>query len=179
MTVFAKKARERVTGGAPHLAFTDPRIALGSRQPDQTGHASSLREAPDFETLEAHIRRLEAEGTAAVDWTEVARLATTLLETHRPDPVVACWLAYALCRLERCRGLAAGLGILREMVGRHWETMQPTRERARVGALEWLAGRAAALFDAEPAGDEHAAVLYALEAVKEIERAVSKRLTRD
>jgi hypothetical protein len=77
MTVFAKKARERVAGGAPHLAFTDPRIALGSRQPDRTGHASSLREAPDFETLEAHIRRLEAEGPAAVDWMEVARLTVS------------------------------------------------------------------------------------------------------
>lgn len=179
MTLFAKRVKNRVSGSDSTLAFADPRIALGARQPGRAGDGDNPRDTAEFETLEAHIRRLEAEGPAAVEWAEVARLATAFIETRGQDLVVACWLAYALSRLERYKGLATGLGLLREMIGRHWETMPPTRERARVGALEWLAGRAAMLCDVEPAEDEHAAILYAVEAAKEIERAVSDRLTRD
>lgn len=163
---------------ASKFIFSDPRIVIGGSVIEHRPDELSLRETAEYETLEDHIRRLEAEGPAAVDWDEVARLSTVLIETRGKDLVAGCWLAYALFRRERYRGLAVGLGILREMLASHWETMQPpvSRVKARVGALEWLSSRAASLCDAEPTEEERAAVLFAFTALGEIEQDMLGRL---
>ncbi len=159
--------------------FSDPRIGIGESAPVSGGGTS--RDCAEYEALEQWIRRLEADGPASVEWSEVVRLAIAILEARGKDLGVGCWLAYGLFRTEGYRGLAVGLGILRGLITHHWETMQPpvSRKRARIGAVEWLAGRAAHLCQAEPEEEEAGAILYAFAAIGEIEHAINERLPKD
>jgi type VI secretion system protein VasJ len=161
--------------------FSDPRIVIGASDSNGAEADYNLRDTQEYEDLESRLRALEAEGPAAVDWPEVMRLCLFIIQSYGKDLVVGCWLTYALFRVEGYRGLAVGLGILREMIDRHWATMQPSvaRKRARIGALEWLASRAAHLCTAEPGEDDAPAVLYAFDALGVIDQLVTERMTRD
>lgn len=164
-----------------HTTFSDPRIVIGASDFNRAGAEYNLRDTQEYEDLEARLHAMEAEGPAVVDWPEVTRLCLFIIESYGKDLGVGCWLAYALFRVEGYRGLAVGLGLLREMIGRHWATMQPpvSRKRARIGALEWLAGRAAHLCTVAPREDDASAILYAFDALGDIDQLVTERMTRD
>ncbi|WP_282567858.1 MULTISPECIES: type VI secretion system protein TssA [unclassified Bosea (in: a-proteobacteria)] len=162
--------------------FFDPRIASGASPVSETAPAGSEpRSSIEFEELEAEVRKLETDGPLAVNWREVARLSTVVLETRGKDLLVGAWLAHALCREERFQGLAVGLGVLREMIASHWDKMQPpaARERARVGALEWLVGRTAPLCEGEASEGDWPAVLYAYDALTEIDTLAGEKLRKE
>lgn len=181
MRLTAKKSAKGPQIVDSTVIFDDSRISLGSSTGDTIVLAVNLRETTEYESLEERVRKLETEGPAAINWADVVDLATIVLKTQGKDLVAGCWLTYALFQTERYQGFAAGLGILREMIGHHWSTMEPpvVREKARVGAIEWLAGRAAPLCEAPPAKDDHAAILYAFEALGVIEQQINERLTRE
>ena len=69
--------------------------------------------APEVETpiIEAGLR----------DWTELAELATSVLETGGKDLEVACWLCEAQVRLRGFAGLVDGLALLQRLVEDFWE----------------------------------------------------------
>jgi type VI secretion system protein VasJ len=162
--------------------FFDPRIASGSSLVSEAAPAGSEpRSSSEFEELENEVRKLETDGPLAVNWREVARLSTAVLETRGKDLLVGAWLAHALCREERYHGLAVGLGILRGMMAEHWDAMQPpaARERARVGALEWLVGRTAPLCEGEAGEGDWPAVLYAYDALTEIDTLAGEKLRKE
>lgn len=124
---------------------------------------------------------METDGPAAVNWREVTRLASEILNGRGKDLLIGAWLAYALAREERFHGIATGLGLLKGMIAQHWEAMQPpaARERARVGALEWLVGRVAPLCEAEIGEADWPAVLYAYEQLGEIDTLTSEKLKKE
>lgn len=162
--------------------FFDPRIASGALPVSEAAPAGSEpRSSSEFEELENEVRKLETDGPLAVNWREVARLSTAVLETRGKDLLVGAWLAHALCREERYHGLAVGLGILRGMITEHWDGMQPpaARERARVGALEWLVGRTAPLCEGEVGEGDWPAVLYAYDALTEIDTLAGEKLRKE
>lgn len=162
--------------------FFDPRIASGASPVSEAAPAGSEpRSSSEFEQLENEVRKLETDGPLAVNWREVARLSTAVLETRGKDLLVGAWLAHALCREERYHGLAVGLGVLRGMIADHWDGMQPpaARERARVGALEWLVGRTAPLCEAEAGEGDWPAVLYAYDALTEIDTLAGEKLRKE
>lgn len=163
-------------------SFFDPRIASGSSPVSEAAPAGSEpRSSSEFEELENEVRKLETDGPLAVNWREVARLSTAVLETRGKDLLVGAWLAHALCREERYHGLAVGLGILRGMIADHWDGMQPpaARERARVGALEWLVGRTAPLCEGEAGESDWPAVLYAYDTLTEIDTLAGEKLRKE
>jgi len=163
-------------------ALFDPRIAIGASIVSEGAPAGSdPRSSPEFDELETELRKLESDGPLAVNWRDVARLSTVVLETRGKDLLVGAWLAHALCREERYHGLAVGLGVLRDMIAGHWDDMQPpvARERARVGALEWLVGRTAPLCEGEVEERDWPAVLYAYDALTEIDTLASERLRKE
>ncbi|CAN7529390.1 type VI secretion system protein TssA [Bosea sp. LjRoot90] len=162
--------------------FFDPRIASGASPVSEAAPAGSEpRSSSEFEELEAEVRKLETDGPLAVNWREVARLSAAVLETRGKDLLVGAWLAHALCREEGYHGLAVGLGILRGMIANHWDGMQPpaARERARVGALEWLVGRTAPLCEGEVEERDWPAVLYAYDALTEIDTLAGEKLRKE
>ncbi|MCP4564474.1 MAG: type VI secretion system protein TssA [Bosea sp.] len=164
------------------FTFFDPRIASGASPVSEAAPAGAEpRSSSEFEELENEVRKLETDGPLAVNWREVARLSAAVLETRGKDLLVGAWLAHALCREERYHGLAVGLGILRGMIAEHWDGMQPPagRERARVGALEWLVGRTAPLCEGEAGEGDWPAVLYAYDTLTEIDALAGEKLRKE
>ena len=160
----------------------DPRVAIGSAPVTADAPAGAdPRGGGEFEELETEMRRMETDGPLAVNWRQVIALSSGIIETRGKDLLIGAWLAYGLAREEKLHGLAVGLGILRGMVAEHWDQMQPpaARERARVGVLEWLVGRATPLCDSEIQDGDWPAALYAYDALSEIDTLTSERLKKE
>lgn len=163
------------------LSF-DPRVAIGSAPVTADAPAGAdPRGGAEFEELETEMRRMETDGPLAVNWRQVIALSSSIIETRGKDLLIGAWLAYGLAREEKLHGLAVGLGILRGMVAEHWEQMQPpaARERARVGVLEWLVGRATPLCESEVQESDWTAALYAYDALSDIDTLTSERLKKE
>ncbi|MGY3622012.1 type VI secretion system protein TssA [Bradyrhizobium sp. USDA 10063] len=161
-------------------ADTDARALYGAAPvPGAVPAGTSVRDAAEFEQLEAEVRRMDAGGPAAVDWRKVSKLSLNILANQSKDILVACWATYGLFRTEGYQGLAVGLGILRGMVDAHWEGLFPPvkRERARVGAVDWLVGRVGPVVaDNPPTEADYPAVLAAYDALDDLDRQFGEKL---
>lgn len=160
----------------------DQRILIGAAAVSEDAPAGAdPRGGAEFEELETEIRRMETDGPAAVNWRRVIEYSTEILGKRGKDLLIGVWFAYALTREERHRGLAVGLGLIRGMVAEHWDKMQPpvARERARVGALEWLVGRVTPLLEGEIQESDWPSVIYAYDALGEIDSLTSEKLKKE
>lgn len=160
----------------------DHRVLIGAAAVSEGAPAGAdPRGGEEFEELETELRRMETDGPAAVNWRRVIERSSSILGKRGKDLLIGVWLAYALTREERHHGLATGLGIIRGMVAEHWDAMQPpvARERARVGALEWLVGRVAPLLEGEVSESDWPAVLYAYDQLGEIDNLTSQKLRKE
>ncbi|WOH63809.1 type VI secretion system protein TssA [Bradyrhizobium sp. BWA-3-5] len=147
--------------------------------PGSVPAGTNIREAAEFERLEAEVRRMDAHGPVAVDWRKVNALSLNILSNQSKDILVACWATYGLFRTEGYQGLAVGLGILRGMVDAHWDGLFPPikRERARVGAVDWLVDRVGvAVAENAPTEADYPAVLAAYDALDDLARQLSQKL---
>ncbi len=76
------------------------------------------------------------------DWAAVEALGTDTLRTRSKDLQVAAWVAEAFVRRRGFRGLVPGMGLLRELCDRFWDTLHPVLEEgdpaARIAPLVWL-----------------------------------------
>ncbi len=125
---------------------------------------------------------MDADGPAAVDWGKVSSLSLNILSTQSKDILVACWATYGLFRTEGYQGLAVGLGIVRGMVEAHWDGLFPPakRERARVGAVDWLIGRVTpAVTESAPAEADWPAILAAGDALDDLDRLLGEKLVKE
>jgi type VI secretion system protein VasJ len=105
---------------------------------------ASARYEPGFEKLSAEIAKLESvEGKASIHWDAVVENASAVLGEKSKDLLVASYLALGLLQESGYGGLAAGLGIVRDMLTTFWENCFPekTRLRARAQALQWMGDR--------------------------------------
>ncbi|MGY0576297.1 type VI secretion system protein TssA [Bradyrhizobium sp. RDM12] len=161
----------------------DARACCGAAPvPGPAPAGMNARDAPEFERLEAELWRMDADGPTAVDWSKVNTLSFHILANQSKDILVACWATYGLFRTRGYQGLAVGLGVLRGMVDAHWEGLFPPvkRERARIGAIDWLVGRvgpevaANVLIEAE-----YPAVLAAYEALDDLDRQLRDKLVNE
>ncbi|WP_076865974.1 type VI secretion system protein TssA [Bradyrhizobium mercantei] len=161
-------------------ANIDARTQLGAAPvPGPAPAGSHIRESAEFDRLDAEVRRMDFDGPVAVDWRTVNALSLDILSKQSKDILVACWATYGLFRTEGYQGLAVGLGVLRGMVEVHWEGLFPpiTRERARVGAVEWLVGRVtSAIVENAPTEADSPAVLAAYDALDDLARELSQKL---
>ncbi|WP_027584413.1 type VI secretion system protein TssA [Bradyrhizobium sp. Ai1a-2] len=143
---------------------------------------ADVRDAADFEQLEAEVRRMDADGPAAVDWRKVSKLSLHILANQSKDILIACWAVYGLFRIEGYQGLAVGLEILPGMVDAHWEGLYPPikRGRARVGAVDWLVGRLVPRVAENAAAQaDYPAVLAAYEALDDLDRQFSEKVVNE
>ena len=123
---------------------------LGSRPVRSDAPTGSPgRDEPEFEQLQMEIRKLELPDGEQPDWQAVRTLAVTLLRDKSKDLLPAAYLAVALLHREGYAGLAAGLGVLRDLAESHWEGLYPEirRMRGRAAAFEWLGERAGRLIE--------------------------------
>lgn len=155
----------------------DPRIAaLAVALPADAPDPEEFRYEAEYEALDGEIRKLERLGPAEVHWPDVLRQAGAILTDRSKDLSVLAWLVVALQQTEGLKGLAVGLAVLRDTVDRHWDRLFPVRPRARIGALEWLAGRTGATLPAETPPGQGALVVAAFEELDALDRLLADRL---
>ncbi|WP_156944170.1 type VI secretion system protein TssA [Bradyrhizobium sp. Ec3.3] len=161
-------------------AAADARAFCGAAPvPGAVPAGADVRDAADFEQLEAEVRRMDADGPAAVDWRRVSKLSLHILANQSKDILIACWAVYGLFRIEGYQGLAVGLAILRGMMDVHWDGLYPPikRERARVGAVDWLVGRLGpAVAETAATEADYPAVLAVYEALEDLDRQFGEKL---
>lgn len=160
--------------------FEDARSAalVAPLSPDAVG--ADVRGTPAFEELETEVRRIDTEGPAAVRWDRVANAGLDLLSSQGRDLLVACWTTFALCRTEKWRGLAVGVDCISAMVKLWWDDFPPKRERARVGALEWLVVRLTPIVAEMPVeNDDVPALLHASTLLEELNILLPEKLAKE
>jgi type VI secretion system protein ImpA len=85
---------------------------------------------------------LDPEGSKKADWPETVRLAKETLTSTSKDLQVAAQLTEALVHLHGFLGLRDGLRLLRELVERFWDKVNPLIEdgdvEIRAGPFNWL-----------------------------------------
>ncbi|MEP9377933.1 type VI secretion system protein TssA [Aquabacter sp. CN5-332] len=160
--------------------FEDARSAalVAPLSPDPVG--ADVRSTPTFEELETEVRRIDTEGPAAVRWDRVGQTGLEILSSQGRDLLVACWTTYALCRTEGWRGLAVGVDCISAMVKQWWDDFLPKRERARVGALEWLVVRLTPIIAEMPVeNDDVPALSHASALLEELNLLLPEKLTKE
>lgn len=101
-----------------------------------------VRDDADFELLQNEIGKMSNPVTSGtLDWSKVVQLSAALLADKGKDILVASYLAGGLMQTQGLHGLLEGLQVLDDMVQTYWDTLYPTRLRARRNALEWLLER--------------------------------------
>ncbi|MBU2546854.1 MAG: type VI secretion system protein TssA [Proteobacteria bacterium] len=125
---------------------------------------------PDFERIEAEVRKMESVSDQTADWPAVVEIGSSLLTEKTKDFRVAGYLALGLFHEQGCSGLAEGLTLLAGLVDRYWENGYPAlkRLRTRLSVMNWLSEKAArAATRIRPAGpDELASCVEALDVLK-------------
>ncbi|MGU3492580.1 type VI secretion system protein TssA [Xanthobacteraceae bacterium A53D] len=138
---------------------------------------SDVRNDPAFEEIEAEVRRIETEGPAAIRWDRIAAGGIDLMTHRGRDLLLVVWTIYALVQSERWRGLAVGLSALRPMICDWWEAIVPRRDRARIGAIEWLVGRVSPLVaQLDVTQEDAAAILHASQILEDLQSLLPERL---
>jgi len=79
------------------------------------------------------------------DWPATVSLARQLLEKETKDLQVAAWLSEALLRREGFAGFALGIGVVRGILERFWDSCYPEWDEEdpelRAAPLEWMASK--------------------------------------
>lgn len=138
---------------------------------------TNFRRSAEFERLEAQVRRMDAEGPAAVDWSKFSTLSLNLVSSQSKDILVA----YGLFLTGGYQGLAVDLGVL-HIVDTHWERLYPPikRERARVGAIDWLVGCIGPeVVENPPTEADYPAVLTAYDVLDDLDRELREKLVNE
>lgn len=152
--------------------------ALGSTPVSAEAPAgASARYEPEFERIGAEVAKLESVNPSEVDWKAVVADATAILKSKSKDLLVAAYLCRGLFATDGYAGLAAGLGVMRDLAATFWEPLFPPRPRARAGAAEWIAAKVAPAVAARaPAPGEAGAVTEAAAALDALDRLLAEKL---
>ena len=115
------------------------------RTPIQGGEPAGkdIRYEADFEIVQAELAKMEVDGPNAVNWSMLQRESQRLLTERSKDLLIGAYYTLACFHNDGLAGLANGLQAMTGMVETHWEGLFPPlkRERARAGAVDWLAER--------------------------------------
>jgi len=157
----------------------DPRIALGVEPISaESPGGEDVKYEPEYEALTEEVGKMDLDGPTAVDWQKAVEMSSDLLRLKTKDFKVAGYYAYGLARLEGLAGLTVGLKVISGLIENFWDTgfPPPRRERARVGAVDWLAEKTGPTI-AEITVDEKNAedVLTALDAVDAVDRLLEEK----
>jgi type VI secretion system protein VasJ len=146
---------------------------------DDNPGGDSCRDEPDFEVIQLEVRKLELPDNAQPKWDLVAEKAAGLLAHKSKDVLVASYFTVAQLNKNGIEGLAAGLTVLRDFFGAHWDVIHPPtkRMRGRLAALEWLVERGRESFaKVKPAASDVEHIQTAKARLEEIEAALAEKV---
>lgn len=137
---------------------------------------------PDYILVNDEMSKADRIDTGPPEWREIESAAANLLRGKSKDIEIASYLAMALFRREGYDGLAAGFGMILEMINTFWDGMFPERHRRRKARVEALCER---FTDGGWFGDEERppnnfdALDKCMERILAIEEALKARMADD
>lgn len=159
----------------------DSRGLIGGQPIDGEPAGRDLREEAEFDALDGEFRKMDSGGPSAVDWKRYNGATLDILTNRSKDIVLASRLVFGLQREEGYKGLAIGASILQGMVEMHWDGLfpPPARERARAGALDWMAEKLAPVIEATPpSGEAKGFALIAHDRLVALDELLSERMRK-
>ncbi|MFH1138311.1 MAG: type VI secretion system protein TssA [Pseudomonadota bacterium] len=87
---------------------------------------------PEFEMLEAEIRKMESVSGGTVDWPQVVSRGEAILKGKSKDFRAASYLALGLFQVKGLAGMLEGLELYRGLIEAFWESGFPAAKRVRV-----------------------------------------------
>ena len=143
---------------------------------------ASAKYEPEYEEIQAEVRKLENVSEQRVDWKRVVMLGRGILQQKSKDLLVSSYVCFGLFEDRGYSGLRAGLACLEGMVVAFWEPLYPeaTRMRARANALNWMAEKVgAAVSRREPAAQEKDEMAACVQQVEVLEKLLDERMGGD
>lgn len=142
----------------------------------------NARYDPDYEALEAEVKKMESLTGEKPAWPKVQELAQKLLSEKTKDVLVASYLGMAALQNSGFAALAQAIAIQRDLLKTFWDNLWPEqkRMRARVTALQWFNDRVAVAVNARNAGEQDREGLEKCSAaIKELSDAVAEKFTEE
>jgi type VI secretion system protein VasJ len=148
--------------------------ALGQKPISEAAPAGApARYEPEFEKLSAEIGKLESvDGKGSIHWDTVVESAAAVLDGKSKDLLAASYLTLGLLQENGYAGLAAGLAVVRDMLGTYWDALFPekNRLRARAQAIQWMGDRIPPFLQerGDPSKSDREALQAAVDALKAV-----------
>ncbi|MCC6149861.1 MAG: type VI secretion system ImpA family N-terminal domain-containing protein [Planctomycetes bacterium] len=142
----------------------------------------SARYDPDYEALEAEVKKMESLTDEKPAWPKVQDLAQKLLAEKTKDVLVASYLGMAALQNAGFAALAQAIAVQRDLIKTFWEALWPEqkRMRARVTALQWFNDRVAIAVNARGVSEQDREGLEKCSAaMKELSDAVAEKFTEE
>lgn len=142
----------------------------------------NARYDPDYEALEAEVKKMESLTGEKPAWPKVQELAQKLLSEKTKDVLVASYLGMAALQNSGFAALAQAIAIQRDLLKTFWDNLWPEqkRMRARVTALQWFNDRVAVAVNARNAGEQDREGLEKCSAaIRELSDAVAEKFTEE
>lgn len=142
----------------------------------------NARYDPDYEALEAEVKKMESLTDEKPAWPKVQDLAQKLLAEKTKDVLVASYLGMAALQNAGFAALAQAIAVQRDLIKTFWEALWPEqkRMRARVTALQWFNDRVAIAVNARGVSEQDREGLEKCSAaMKELSDAVAEKFTEE
>ncbi|CAG0972874.1 hypothetical protein PLCT2_01455 [Planctomycetaceae bacterium] len=142
----------------------------------------SARYDPDYEALEAEVKKMESLTGEKPVWPKVQDLAQKLLAAKTKDVLVASYLGMAALQNSGFAALAQAIAVQRDLIKTFWDNLWPEqkRMRARVTALQWFNDRVATAVVARGVTEQDREGLEKCSAaVKELSDVVMEKFTEE
>jgi type VI secretion system protein VasJ len=132
---------------------------------------------PEFDAIKAELDKLTSIEGGEVDWRLVVETAEELLGSRTKDLRLAVWLSMGGLERSGWRGFVRGLVVCRSLILDMWESMFPSRAKARANIVVWLGERAAPLIgDLKVTLEDGDDVRLAADLVSEIDSVLADKL---
>ena len=143
----------------------------------------NARYDPNYEALEAEIKKMESLTGETVAWPKVLDLASKLLAEKTKDVLVSSYLCMGAFQTGGYMALAQAIGVQKDLLKTFWDNLWPEqkRMRARVTAVQWFNDRVAVVVvnRGQPQEQDREGLEKCAAAMKELGDAVAEKFTEE
>ncbi len=160
-----------------------PILELGTNpiSPDAPG-GEDVADDEEYLLVDAETAKLDRIDLGDPDWFAIEQASQNILRSKSKDLEMAIALGMALFKKQTYAGLAATLGLFRDLTKNFWDNMFPVRPRRRKNGIEGYTEKLVDggwLRDAPPKPDDFDAIDLCLERTKELEEALTEKMPDD
>lgn len=143
----------------------------------------NARYDPNYEALEAEIKKMESLTGETVAWPRVLDLAVKLLTEKTKDVLVSSYLCMGAFQTGGYAALALAIAVQRDLIKTFWDNLWPEakRMRARVTAVQWFNDRVAVVVvnRGQPQEQDREGLEKCAVAMKELGEVVGEKFTEE